>query len=133
MESDRLSVLDEPGGSLDADDGRQAVLARDHRAMGQQAADLGDQAPDGDEQGRAAGIGEGGDQDVAGLEIGPSDVEDHASTPFDGPGGDSQPGQCTLGQIVAPLDAGDHLAGGGEHPRWREGLVLAECVLSLSQ
>ena len=49
------------------DDGRQAVLPCDHRAVGHQAAHLRHQARDRDEQRRPAGVRVGGDQDVARL------------------------------------------------------------------
>lgn len=50
VHADQLPVPDQPGGLLHADDGRQAVLAGDHRAMGHQTAHLRDQARDADEQ-----------------------------------------------------------------------------------
>ena len=53
--------------------------------MGHQATDLGHQAGDRDEQGRPAGIGEGGDQNVARFELGVRHVEDDSSPPFDYP------------------------------------------------
>ena len=71
VHADALPVADQPGGVLHAHDGRQAVLARDHRAVGHQAADLGHQALDRDEQRRPAGVGVGGDQDVARLRARP--------------------------------------------------------------
>ena len=56
--------------------------------MGHQAPDLGHQAFDREEQGCPAGIGVGGDEDVAGFDVGLRDVPDDAGAPFDGPGGD---------------------------------------------
>jgi hypothetical protein len=55
---------------------------------GHQASALGHQAFDRDEQGGPAGVGVGGDQDVARFEIGLRYVHDDAGASFDGPGGD---------------------------------------------
>ena len=131
LDADALPVPDQPGGVLDADDGRQAVLPRDHGAVGHEAADLGDEARDRDEQRRPAGVGVGGDQDVARLEVGLADVADDAGAPLDGPGGDRQADQGAGRHIVAPVGAGDDLAVRGEHPRRGERLVGAERVLAL--
>src|SRR5262249_30682019 len=63
VDADPPAVLDQAGGALDADDRRQTVLPRDHRAVGHQAADLRHEAVDRDEQGRPARVGVGGDED----------------------------------------------------------------------
>src|SRR5829696_1391150 len=65
VDADPLAIPDQPGHVVDADDRRYAVLPRDHGTVRHEAADLRDQAGDRDEQGRPAGVGEGGDQDVA--------------------------------------------------------------------
>src|SRR5579872_7301621 len=54
MHADPLPIPDQPGRLLHPDDGRQAVLPCDHRAMGHQTPNLGYQALNGDEQGRPA-------------------------------------------------------------------------------
>ena len=51
VHADPLSVLDEAGGAFHADDGREAVFAGDHRAVGHETPDLRDQAGDRYEQG----------------------------------------------------------------------------------
>ena len=50
VHADPPAVADRPGRVGDPDDGGEAVLARDHRAVGHQAADLGDQPRDRDEE-----------------------------------------------------------------------------------
>jgi hypothetical protein len=79
MHADPLPIPDPPGGMLHPHDSRQAVLPRDHRAMGHQAPHLRHQALDRDEQGRPTGVRVGGDQDVARLEIGLRYVQDDVS------------------------------------------------------
>jgi hypothetical protein len=80
VHADALAVADQAGGVLHADDGGEAVLPRDYGAVGHQAADLRHQALDRDEQGRLAGVREGGDQDVARLEIGLGHVRCHRNS-----------------------------------------------------
>ena len=87
MHADPLSIPDQARGVLNPHDRRQAVLARDYGAVGHQAPDLRYQAFEREEQGRPAGIGVGGHQDVAGFDVRPGDVRDDAGAPFDGPGG----------------------------------------------
>jgi hypothetical protein len=67
---DRLSIADAAGGVRDVDDGGQAILARDDRAMRELPADLEDEAGDEREGGRPAGVGRARDEDVAGVEAG---------------------------------------------------------------
>ncbi len=88
MHADPLPIPDQPGSMLHPNDGRQAVLPGDHRAMRHQPPHLGHQALDRDEQGRPAGIRVGRDQDVARLEAGLLHVQDDTGPPLDGPGGD---------------------------------------------
>ncbi len=97
MHADPLPVPDQLGGTFHPHERRQAVLGCDHRAMGHQAPDLRDQALDREEQGRPAGIGGGGDEDVAGLEVGLRDVEDDARWPFDGPAETGRPISAPVG------------------------------------
>jgi hypothetical protein len=88
MHADPLPIPDQVRSMLNSHDRRQAVLACDYRAVGHQAPDLRHQAFDREEQGCPAGIGVGGDEDVAGFDVGLRDVSDDAGAPFDGPGGD---------------------------------------------
>ena len=121
-----------PGSVLHPHDGRQAVLPCDHRAMGHQAPDLRHQARDRDEQGRPAGVGVGGDQDVARFEIGLRHVQDDARPPFDGPGGNRQAHERARRHVLAPVRAGDDLAVRCEHPGRRERLIRPERLLALA-
>jgi deoxyribonuclease V len=88
VHADPMPVGDQPGGIDHTDDGRQAVLPGDHRAVGHQASHLRDQARDRDEQRRPAGVRVGRDQDVARFEIGLRHIQDDAGPPFDDPGRD---------------------------------------------
>src|SRR6204780_2222967 len=79
VHADLLAIADQPGGVLHPDDGRQAVLPGDPRAMGHQASHLRHQALDRDERRRPAGVGVGGDQDVARFELRLGHVPNDAS------------------------------------------------------
>src|SRR6185312_9007689 len=83
VHADPLPIPDQPGGMLYPDDGRNAVLPSDHRAMCHQAPHLCHQALDRDEQWRPTGVRVGSNQDVAWLEIGLRHVQDDARPPFD--------------------------------------------------
>jgi hypothetical protein len=54
MHADPLSIPNQPGGMLHTHDSRQTVLACDHRAVSHEAANLGHQTLDRDEQRRPA-------------------------------------------------------------------------------
>src|SRR5205823_5987086 len=79
---------------------RDAVLAGDHRAVGHRAAHLHDQAAGGEKERRPAGVGRGGDQDLAGLQVGAGRVEDHAREGghFAGRGGGAAQGVAAGGR-----------------------------------
>src|SRR4051812_9251001 len=75
IHADPLPIADQPRGMLHPHDGRQTVLARDHRAMGHQAPHFRDQTLDAQEQRRPARIRESRDKDVPWFEIGLRDIE----------------------------------------------------------
>ena len=102
MDADPLTIADQLGGMLHPDDGGQPVLARDHRAVRHQAADLGHQTRDRDERRCPARIGVGGDQDVALIEIGRTQIQDDAGSSLDGPGRNRQPSQRARSSLRPP-------------------------------
>ena len=75
IHGDQLSGLDLVRRLGHANDGGNAVLPRDHRAMGVRAAHLHHQAACCQEQRSPAGIGRRRDQDLAGLEMRPHRIE----------------------------------------------------------
>ena len=66
------------------------------------------------------------------FEIGLGHVQDDASTPLDGPGGNGEADQRADRDIDTPVRPGDDLAVRGEHPGRRERLIRAERVLALA-
>ena len=72
IHGDQLAGLDLVRRLGYANDGRNAVLPRDHRAMGVRAAHLHHQAAGCQEQRSPAGIGRRCDQDLAGLQVRPT-------------------------------------------------------------
>jgi hypothetical protein len=65
VDTNPLLVSNELCGAFDADDGRQPIFAGDDRAVRHEPSDLGDEAPDGDEQGRPAGLRRSGGRRLA--------------------------------------------------------------------
>src|SRR5665213_2991651 len=131
IHADPLPIADQPGGLLHTHDSRQAVLPRDHRAMGHQAPHLRDQARDRDEQGRPAGVRVGRDQDVARFEISLRNVMNDAGPPLDDPGGNRQADQRTGRHVVAPVRPGDDLAIRREYPGRRQRSIRPERLFAL--
>ena len=131
METDPFSVLDLFGGAFHTHHGWRAVLPGDHGTVGHHAADLGHQPCDRSEEWGPAGVCLGGDDDVAGFEVGVGDVRDDAGAAFDGSGGHCESEQCAGGKIAAPVGAGYGFAIGGENSGWRERPVGTEIMLAL--
>ncbi len=78
--------------------------------MGHQAPDLCNQSGDRDEGRRPARVGEGGDQDVARVEVGRRDVQHDARPPLDGPGRHRQADERPCRHIVPAVRPHDALA-----------------------
>ena len=110
MDADGRPVFDQVRGTLHPDDGGQAILPCDHRAVCHEPAHLRHQALDGDEQRRPAGVGAGGDENVARLEVGFGEVLNDAGAPLDGPGGDGQADERAGREMVAVVHPADDLA-----------------------
>src|SRR5690606_29998379 len=131
VHADALTVPEQLGGPVDAHDGGQAVLAGDHRAVRHDAAHLRHQPGGGDEQRGPAGVGVGGDQDVARFEAGPGQVGDDAGAALDRPGRDREPGQRPGRDAAVREAAVERLAVGGEDAGRGERLVGAERLAPL--
>ncbi|MEY4547752.1 MAG: hypothetical protein RL685_3947 [Pseudomonadota bacterium] len=78
--------------------------------MRHQAAHLRYQSLDRNKQRRPARIGEGGDQNVARLEVRVRDVPDDAGTPLDDPAGDRRADERACRQVLTSVRSIDGLA-----------------------
>ena len=108
MDANPLPIPDQLRSVLHPDDSRQAVFARDHRAVGHEPSDLGHEAFDRDEQWRPTRICIGGDQDVSRLEIGVRHVQNDAARVLDRPGrnreADQRPGRHNVASVAPRED-----------------------------
>src|SRR4030042_624142 len=69
VDAEQWAGLDDLGGGADVDDGGQAVLAGDDRAVGEDAAQVHDHAGGRQEVGGPRRIGDGGDEDFTRLDV----------------------------------------------------------------
>ena len=111
--------------------GRQAVFACDDRAMGHQPTHFGHQAFDGHEQGRPAGVGEGGDQDIALFQVGIFHVQDDACPSLDDAGGNRQADDGPGWEILSLVLACNDFAIGRHDTRRRQLFIPFVLVFSL--